>query len=77
MPDTSTFSTQERDALNRVFDLRRRAAQHRRLAENSYFPADWLFSATKFDSQADIILEAMKRGKTVPKVDFGNEPFRG
>ena len=77
MPDASIFSTWERDALHRVFDLRKRAVQHRRLAQNSYFPADWLFSACKFDSQADIILEAMKRGKTVPKVDFGNEPFRG
>ena len=77
MPDASTFSTWERDALNRISALRRQAAEHRKFALKSYFSADWLFTATKFDSRADIILEAMKRGKTVPKVDFGNEPFRG
>ena len=77
MPDTSTLSTLERKAQVRIYDLRCRARQHRRMAERSYFPADWLFSACKFDSQADIIFEAMKHGKTVPKVDFGSEPFKG
>lgn len=75
MPDTSR--SDDVAALDRVFELRRRAAQYRRLAENSYYPADWLFEATGFDSQADIILEAMKRGETVPVPDFGDEPFRG
>ena len=77
MPDASTFSTWERKALMRIYDLRWCARQHRRMAERSYFPADWLLTALKFDSRADIIAEAMKRGKTVPKVDFGDEPFRG
>ena len=77
MPDASTFSTWERDALARISALRRQAAEHRKIALKSYNAADWLFTATKFDSRADIILEAMKRGKTVPKVDFGDEPFRG
>ena len=77
MPDASTFSTWERDALNRIFILRRKAAAHRNIAVKSYFPADWLFTALKFDSRADIIAEAMKRGKTVPKVDFGSEHFKG
>ena len=54
MPDASRLD--DVAALKRVFDLRKRAAQQRRFAETSYFPADWLFSATKFDSQADIIL---------------------
>ena len=82
MPDASTFSTWERDALARISALRRRADEHRAIAKSvqAYGGTSWadcLFTALKFDSRADIIAEAMKRGKTVPKVDFGDEPFRG
>ena len=71
-PDTARFH----DALDRANRLRQRAIDYRKIAETSYLPADWLFGACKFDSRADVILEAMKAGKTVP-VDFGNEPFKG
>lgn len=80
MPDASL--REDVAAINRIFDLRKRAAEHRALAKSNQTHggtswAYWLFSACMFDSEADIIHEAMKRGKTVPKVDFGNEPFKG
>ena len=74
MLDASHFINS--DMLKRAERLRQRAVDHRKIAETSNDPSYWLFGATGFDSQADIILEAMKQGKTVP-VDFGNEPFRG
>ena len=75
MPDASHFVNS--DMLKRAARLRRHAAQYRRIASKSNDPSSWLFGATGLDSQADILLEAMKHGKTVPKVDFGNEPFKG
>ena len=74
MPDASHFI--DSDMLKRASRLHQRAADYRLIASKSNDPSGWLFSACKFDSQADVILEAMKAGKTVP-VDFGNEPFRG
>ena len=74
MPDASHFINS--DMLKRAARLRQRAADHRKIAETSYFPADWLWSACKFDNQADVVLEAMKAGKTLP-VNFGDEPFKG
>ena len=64
-------------AIARIAALRYRANEHRKIAATSRFPGDWLFQALKFDSRADVIWEAVKAGKPVPKVDFGNEPFRG
>ena len=64
-------------AIARIAALRYRANEHRKIAATSRFPGDWLFQALKFESRADIIAEAMKRGKPVPRVDFSNEPFRG
>ena len=75
MPDASHFINS--DMLKRAARLHQRAADYRLIASKSNDPSSWLFGATEFDSQADIIAEAMKRGKTVPKVDFGDEPFRG
>ena len=82
MPDASLHDTILSDALDRANRLRQRAVDCRltalRIASyNGWSSAQSLFDATMFDSQADIIMEAIKRGKPVPKVDFGNEPFKG
>ena len=75
MPDASYFINPKMQGLaNR---LRQRATDYRLIASKSNDPSSWLFGATGFDSQAKIILEAMKNGRTMPKVDFGDEPFRG
>ena len=74
MPDASHFINSV--MLKRANRLRQRAIDCRLGASKINDPSGWLFDATGFDSQADIILEAMRAGKTVP-VDFGNEPFRG
>ena len=75
MPDASYFFNP--DMQDRANRLRQRAADYRLIASKSNDPSSWLFSATKLDSQAAIILEAMKQGKPMPKVGFGDEPFRG
>ena len=75
MPDAPHFINS--DMLKRASRLQQRAADYRLIASKSHDPSEWLFCACRFDSQADVILEAMKAGKPMPKVDFGNEPFRG
>ena len=82
MPDASNLSPWETRALKRIDALRRRADEHRQLAKGIFNRggwswSEWLFSATGFDSQADIIAENLKAGKPLPEVDFGNEPFKG
>lgn len=82
MPDASNMSPWEHRALARIDALRRRADEHRQLARGinqrgGWSWGEWLFSATNFDSQADIIAENLKAGKPLPEVDFGNEPFKG
>ena len=82
MPDASNLSPWQRRAQTRIAALRRRATEHRQRAKTIFSHggwswSEWLFSATGFDSQADIIAEALKAGKPLPEVDVGNEPFRG
>ena len=75
MGDASYFINPKMQGLaNR---LRQRAADYRLIASKSNDPSSWLLSATNLDSQSAIILEAMKQGKPMPKVGFGDEPFRG
>ena len=75
MPDASHFINS--NMLKCAARLRQCAADYRLIASKSNDPSSWLFSANKFDLQAAIILEAMKQGKPMPKVGFGDEPFRG